>query len=341
VSRTLIGKRNPRALLAVVALTLTALAGVFTSPASAAIPTGSYEFAFQNSNGILAGAVNGRPIVNGGSSGQPMSANTSPDENNKYTVFRDPSGSLNLLDPTGVHRFPNLLVAPNTSPAVAALSDNSYEIAYQAPNSHLMTFGAHSTQDWGLGMMAGTSPAISAFGSGYEIAFQANTGNLWTVGSDNHGDWRLGMMRGTNPSITDEKNGHYEVAFQANTTDLWTVGSDNHGNWGLGMAPGTSPSITFVNNNGSYEVAFQANTQHLWTVGADSHGDWGVPMAPGTSPSITCLSFSPTNPTCQQSVTAYEVGVHNSAGSIATYGADNHGSWNLPMAAGTNPAVSF
>jgi hypothetical protein len=58
-----------------------------------------------------------------------------------------------------------------------------YVVAFQANTGNLWTVGADNRGDWGLGMMAGTSPSIAVLpGGGYEVAFQANTGNLWTVG---------------------------------------------------------------------------------------------------------------------------------------------------------------
>src|SRR5436309_9477363 len=88
------------------------------------------------------------------------------------------------------------------------------EVAFQANTGNLWTVVADNHGDWGLGMMAGTSPTIVALpGGGYEVAFQANTGNLWTVGADNHGDWELGMMAGTSPTIVALPSGGYEVAF--------------------------------------------------------------------------------------------------------------------------------
>ena len=119
-----------------------------------------------------------------------------------------------------------------------------YEVAFQANTSSLWTVGSDNKGAWGLGMMSGTNPSVTALrGGGYEAAFQANTGHLWVVGSAGSGDLGFGMMHGTSPSITALSNGGYEVAFQANTSSLWTVGSDNKGAWGLGMMNGTSPSI--------------------------------------------------------------------------------------------------
>ena len=80
---------------------------------------------------------------------------------------------------------------PGTNPAIVGLPNGSYEVAFQANTSDLWTVGSDNHDSWGLGMMAGTSPAITLLGGGnnYEVAFQANTSDVWTVGADNHGNW--------------------------------------------------------------------------------------------------------------------------------------------------------
>ncbi|MGD9430876.1 hypothetical protein ACKVM7_000349, partial [Arthrobacter russicus] len=64
----------------------------------------------------------------------------------------------------------------------------------------LFTTGAGGTKDWGFGMMAGTSPSVTAVGNDFKLSAQANTGSLWTLGAGGAGDLRLGMMAGTSPS---------------------------------------------------------------------------------------------------------------------------------------------
>ncbi|MFT4218296.1 MAG: CHAP domain-containing protein, partial [Micropruina sp.] len=169
------------------------------------------------------------------------------------------------------------------------------EIAFQANTTHLWTVGEDARGNWGLGMMAGTSPSIAVLPTGgYLVAFQANTGNLWVVGAggaSGPGDTKYGMARGTSPSITALAGGGWEVAFQANTGSLWAVGSHHVGDMHAGMASGTSPTIAGL-RTGGYMIAFQANTGNLWVVGAagaSGPGDTKNGMARGTSPSITAL----------------------------------------------------
>jgi hypothetical protein len=119
-----------------------------------------------------------------------------------------------------------------------------YEVAFQANTGSLWSVGTDNHGNWSQGMMAGTSPAITALsGGGYEMAFQANTGSLITIGSAGNRNWQLGMKAGTSPAITGLPGGGFEVAFQANTGSLWSVGTDNKGAWNLGMKAGTNPAI--------------------------------------------------------------------------------------------------
>jgi cell wall-associated NlpC family hydrolase len=123
-------------------------------------------------------------------------------------------------------------------------TSGGFEVAFQANTGSLWSVGASNHGNWSQGMMAGTSPSITALsGGGYEMAFQANTGDLITIGSAGNKNWRLGMMHGTSPSIAGLSGGGFEVAFQANTGSLWSVGASNHGAWNLGMMSNTSPSI--------------------------------------------------------------------------------------------------
>jgi CHAP domain len=78
----------------------------------------------------------------------------------------------------------------------------AYEMAFQANTGNLFSIGSDRHGDWQQGMMAGTSPSITALSNGgYEMAFQANTGSLITVGTAGGTNWQQGMMQGTSPSI--------------------------------------------------------------------------------------------------------------------------------------------
>ncbi len=83
-----------------------------------------------------------------------------------------------------------------------------YEIAFQANTGILWTVlpnqsGVPVGASTGLGMKAGTSPAIAGVPGGTEIAFQANTGALWFVPPSGVGaPTSQSVKDGTSPSIS-------------------------------------------------------------------------------------------------------------------------------------------
>lgn len=201
-------------------------------------------------------------------------------------------------------------------------------IAFQANTTSLWSAGAAGTGDHKLGLMPGTSPAITKLDNGgYEIAFQANTGNLWTTGTAGTRDWGLGMMKGTSPSITWLPGGGFAVAFQANTGNLWTAGTRGVNDWQLGLHAKSSPSITTL-AGGGFEIAFEANTTSLWTVGDAGNRDWQLGMMAGTSPGIAGLAQG-----------GYEATFQANTGNLWTAGTLGVNDWQLGMHANTNPSI--
>ena len=268
------------------------------------------------------------------------SAAASPNYAGYEMAAQSPSGALTEAG-TLATATTSQSMAPGTSPAVAVVGGGD-EFAYQGANGSLVTVTANGSPfSWGLGMMAGTSPAITALaGGGFEVAFEANTGTLWTVGQGGgsfNDAWGLGMAAGTSPAITALAGGGVEVAFQANTGTLWTIGAGGgsiNDAWGLGMAAGTSPSITGL-GAGGFEVAFQANTGTLWTIGAGGgsiNDAWGLGMHSGSSPAITGLGAG-----------GFEAAFEANTGQLWTIGAGGGSSdtnWGLAMAPATSPAIA-
>jgi hypothetical protein len=294
--------------------------------------------------GVYGDAFGNEAIFSSGTTLQAQTALTSTDYAAPGCVLEGFTGETNNLNltstpalvsgasPTIATRQTNgSTVSPSCATAVGALPPPTpYEVAFQSSSGDLWTVGASDT-NWGLPVMAGTSPSITTLsGGGYEVAFQATSGDLWTVGSGGETNWDLGMMAGTSPAITGLSNGGYEVAFQANTGSLWTVGSSAHGAWNLGMMAGTSPAITAL-SGGGYEAAFQANTGALWSAGTAGTADWTLGMAAGTSPDITTLSNG-----------TYEMVFQANTGTL--WSRDSTGAnginWTLGMMAGTSPGVS-
>ena len=205
------------------------------------------------------------------------------------------------------------------------LSPAAVGVAFQANTGNLWTTGAAGTADLGLGMMAGTSPSITALsGGGYQIAFQANTGNLWTTGAAGTADLGLGMRAGTSPSIS-ALGGGYQVAFQANTGNLWTTGAAGTADLGLGMMVGTSPSITAL-SAGGYQIAFQANTTRLWYTGSAGTADTGLGMMANTSPDISVRPGG------------FDIVFQANTGSLWLAGTARVGDLGLGMVGSTNPS---
>ena len=239
---------------------------------------------------------------------------------------------LNVVSGDFVEDVPLVTDTIATDESLDLLSKGTgYEWAFQASDGHLRTGGFYGDKDWGLGMRAGTSPALAALpgGGGYEVAFQAANGDLWTDGPDGGKDRAQGMMSGTSPAIAALSGGGYEMAFQASNGHLWTVGTDGSSkDWGPGMKAGTSPAITAL-SGGGYVVAFQDSNGRLWTDGSDgSSKAWGLEMKAGTSPAITFDGAG------------YEVAFQANTGKLWTVGTDNHWDWGLEMRAGTSPAIT-
>lgn len=110
----------------------------------------------------------------------------------------------------------------------------------QANTGVLWTYGTNGTQDLGLGMAAGTNPAIAGTAGGYELAMQTNTGVLLVYGAvdSNTG---IGMAAGTSPAITTVPGGGFETGFEANTGDFTLWG--NAGNVDTDQPMAGSPSV--------------------------------------------------------------------------------------------------
>jgi hypothetical protein len=249
---------------------------------------------------------------------------------------------------------------------------DGFQTAFQAWIKDVWALGAGGADQWGLGMMPGTSPAITAVPGGFEVAFQANTGDLWTVGTDGTGNHGLGMMAGTSPSITPAPGG-YEVAFQANTGDLWTTGNDGTTDWNQPMTPGSSPSITAVPSQadpGGFEVAYDNAEQGLSTLASDGDvTNWDVGINPGTSPAITSVAggfeavyqnysgalltagtdgttylgnaiMASTSPAITELPAGYEIAYQSAGSDLTTVGSAGTTNWGLGMMSETSPAIT-
>jgi Peptidase A4 family len=216
-----------------------------------------------------------------------------------------------------------------TSPAIALLSNGTYEIAYQSSAGYLTLFNSGTVTSTGLAMKSGTSPAIAAqAGGSYQVAYQSSSGSMWTYTPSAGGvNQSQGMLAGTSPAITALASGGYEMAFQANTGILIVYGSGGDINTSLGMKAGTSPSIGAA--GGGFEAAMQANTGVLWTYGTNGTADLGLGMASGTSPAIAGLTTG-----------GYEMAFQTNTGVLEVYGQAASLNTGVGMSAGTSPSIA-
>lgn len=112
-----------------------------------------------------------------------------------------PGGHLYSYSAPGLGSTGDSLM-PGTSPAIAELSNGSYEIAYQSTSGDLMVFNSGIVTNTGLPVRSGTSPAIAAVaGGGYETAIQENTSAFTVWGTAGNVQTNLSMDSGTSPAI--------------------------------------------------------------------------------------------------------------------------------------------
>ena len=202
-------------------------------------------------------------------------------------------------------------------------------IAYQASSGRLWTADAQSAGDAGLGLMARTSPAITALaGGGFQMAFQANTGSLWTSARrvPRLGPRAAGRVRA--PASPALAGGGFQVAFQANTGSLWTVGTAGMRDWGLGMRAGHEPVDRGARRR---RVPGGISGQHRKPVDRRHGGNGG--LAPrndgGTSPSIAALLPN-----------GFQVAFQANTGCSGRPAPAGVADWRLGMQDGTSPAVA-
>jgi N-acetylmuramoyl-L-alanine amidase len=105
------------------------------------------------------------------------------------------------LTPTGTPLQKDAVTTATSASAVL-----TYETAFQANTGHLWTVGSAGARDWGLGLRADTSPAITGLaGGGFETAVQVSSGQLWTVGvgsGSNSQNWQLGLIAASSPNLS-------------------------------------------------------------------------------------------------------------------------------------------
>jgi hypothetical protein len=184
-------------------------------------------------------------------------------------------------------------VRPGTRPSLFNVGTD-YEAAYQGTDGHLWVVDpAGTATDTGLGMMAGTSPSITATGgTTFTVAFQANTGQLWSYSTETGGrSVGLAMALNTSPSATLTSAGVAIAYVDPNGKLSVFDPATGYGGFGAPVAAGTSPAITYIPRLADgYRITYQGTDHQVRT--ADSSGVQSATLltaASGTSPAITTL----------------------------------------------------
>jgi hypothetical protein len=161
-----------------------------TSPSTTLRDDGTYEVAFQGTDGRLwfyGPTWGGRQSVYG------MLPGTSPSIGwNSYypddaTAFNSNINNLWIVDGVGFEDRTNQAMAANTSPSIATTS-TTYEVAYVNPSSKLCTWveggsANCSVLTGGVALRANTSPSVAVWSGGrYQIAAQGGDGYLYYAG---------------------------------------------------------------------------------------------------------------------------------------------------------------
>jgi len=177
-----------------------------TSPSIVASATpGQYELAFQaNTNTLWTALGSGTSVLAAGSTGRAMAPGTNPSVAgpgvNYHVAYAASSGFLEVFHTgSGTVTTTALGLWPHTSPAIAPLTNTTYNVAFQAASTaHLWTLNGGDT---GLVMKAATSPAYARSATGaLELVFQDSATFLHTIdvnGSTNQG---LGMDPASSPA---------------------------------------------------------------------------------------------------------------------------------------------
>jgi hypothetical protein len=201
-----------------------------------------WNFAFQGNTGVA--------WLNHTSLGLLMAQGTSPGVIPAGVVaFQSRSGHLAFYYPwTGGISETGLGMAGGSSPSIVELGlGGGYEVAFRAAGSnHLWLFNGSGGFDTGLGIEAGSNPAIGYVGGTWITAFQAGgSRHLWTYTSSGIGtDLGVSVQAGTSPSISERAGASWEVAFQSTNHDLSTDSPLGAVDTRHAMLANSSPSIT-------------------------------------------------------------------------------------------------
>ncbi|WP_133638799.1 MULTISPECIES: hypothetical protein [unclassified Leifsonia] len=225
-------------------------------------------------------------------------------------------------------------MAPKTSPSIAYLTKDTWQMAYIGSDSTLwMLNSAGQLAHPGMAVAPGTSPSITVLPNGkWVVAFVGSASVLYTLDSDSNVQ-NLGrpMAAGTSPSIAALADNRWLVAYQTNTGTLSMVSSSLEiSAYGIGMAKDSSPDIAGM-SNGTFALTFVGADNALYVINRSGLSKFGHWIAGGTSPSIAAMPNS-------EFVIAYQnadctISAQTSSLKIANYG--------ICMAAGSSPSIQM
>lgn len=224
-------------------------------------------------------------------------------------------------------------LAGGSSPSIAASSDGTVEVAFEASSGHLWTYNSASGgSDTGLPMVGGSTPSIAALaGGGYESAYVANTGQLAFAGAAGTGVTGYSVRGASNPTIAAESGSGYVYAFQD------TSGQLQQGASGLPpiaqhvtLAAGTSPSIVWLSTG--VQVAYELSSGLIGWSGPYTGS--GPASVGSSSPSISPYPGASSGFRIGYQSTGFQLAFYDSSYGVTTTGLGMAGTGTGPSSAG-------
>jgi len=170
------------------------------------------------------------------------------------------------------------------------------KVAIVAPNGFLKqsTNGsAFSSEDVGIPVAPGTSPAVAVGPSDAMIAVNGAGGDLLLNRSSDHtaNDTGLAIKAGTTPAIAALSNGLFQVAFVAPDDMLWLADRNGVGfSTGHKVVANSNPAIAAASTTGEWKIAFNSADNNALAFLTQVMEHTTIPLAPGTSPSIAAAT---------------------------------------------------
>lgn len=198
-------------------------------------------------------------------------------------------------------------LAAESTPAVAATGSGSYDVAYVAPNQHVMWSDPRGTvADTGLVALADTSPAIAMTAADtpvIAVLTSAHAIAVWTPSATTN----VATDASSTPALVLDGNDGFVVTYADSSGELHLATPSTTVDLGVKMLARTRPSLARL-AGGSYEVAVTTAAHALGTVAVSS--DFLLTSVQRV-PVVTLLNV--TSPTVAATASSYVV-AYNAAG---------------------------